>query len=147
MRQKRAKVYKRLMALYSMSFGFRQPYQVLVDSTFCEYAVKNKIEIAKQLDAVLQGQAKPSECGYFTNGSDYLKHPWSFAVITQCSMVELHTLGPTQQHVVDVAKGFERRKCNHREAIPNDECIKSVVGKSHSASPSTSCARELPTVA
>lgn len=29
MRQKRAKTYRKLMALYSMSFGFRQPYQTL----------------------------------------------------------------------------------------------------------------------
>ena len=29
MRQKRAKAYRKLMALYSTSFGFRQPYQVL----------------------------------------------------------------------------------------------------------------------
>ena len=29
MRQKRAKAYRKLMSLYSMSFGFRQPYQVL----------------------------------------------------------------------------------------------------------------------
>lgn len=29
MRQKRAKAYRKLMNLYSISFGFRQPYQVL----------------------------------------------------------------------------------------------------------------------
>lgn len=29
MRQKRAKAYKRLMQTYSLTFGFRQPYQVL----------------------------------------------------------------------------------------------------------------------
>lgn len=29
MRQKRAKAYRKLMALYSTTFGFRQPYQVL----------------------------------------------------------------------------------------------------------------------
>ena len=29
MRQKRAKAYRKLMHMYSMSFGFRQPYQVL----------------------------------------------------------------------------------------------------------------------
>lgn len=61
MRQKRAKTYKKLMASYSLAHGFRQPYQVLIDSTFCAYAVKNHIEIAKQLGVVLQGQAKPSE--------------------------------------------------------------------------------------
>lgn len=29
MRQKRTKAYRKLMQLYCMSFGFRQPYQVL----------------------------------------------------------------------------------------------------------------------
>jgi U3 small nucleolar RNA-associated protein 23 len=32
MRQKRAKTYKRVMALYVQAFGFRQPYQVLGES-------------------------------------------------------------------------------------------------------------------
>ncbi|KAG6911828.1 hypothetical protein DXG01_000075 [Tephrocybe rancida] len=34
----------------------------------------------------------------------------------------------TQQTAVDLAKTFERRKCNHREPIPGDECLASVVG-------------------
>lgn len=63
MRQKRAKTYKKLMELYSRSFGFRQPYQVLVDSSFCVYATQNKIDIPKQLGAVLQGQQKQSSFG------------------------------------------------------------------------------------
>ena len=67
MRQKRAKAYRKLMSLYSMSFGFRQPYQVLgapplphtrpcrsphappVDSEMCTDAISHKIELAKQL--------------------------------------------------------------------------------------------------
>ena len=32
------------------------------------------------------------------------------------------------QPAVDLAKTFERRKCNHREAVPGDECISNVVG-------------------
>lgn len=60
MRQKRAKTYKKLMELYSRTFGFRQPYQVLIDASFCTYAVQNKIDIPKQLTAVLQGQQKQS---------------------------------------------------------------------------------------
>jgi rRNA-processing protein FCF1 len=54
---------------------------------------------------------------------------FSSVVITQCCITELYALGPTGQHVVDMAKNFERRKCNHREAIPGDECLTSVVGK------------------
>jgi Fcf1 len=52
------------------------------------------------------------------------------AVMTQCSIVELYKLGAPEQHAVDLAKTFERRKCNHRDAIPGNECITSVVGPS-----------------
>ena len=78
MRQKRAKAYRKLMALYSISFGFRQPYQVLggslafisgllkvnfcqVDSEMCKTATEHKLELLKLLGLVLQGMVKPSE--------------------------------------------------------------------------------------
>ncbi|CUA75993.1 rRNA-processing protein UTP23 [Rhizoctonia solani] len=46
-------------------------------------------------------------------------------------MVELYKLGPSAQHIVDLAKLFERRKCNHREAIENEPCIESVIGETN----------------
>jgi len=49
-------------------------------------------------------------------------------VITQCCIHELYLQGKTQQPAVDLAKSFERRKCNHKEAIPGDECLASVIG-------------------
>ncbi|KAJ4486347.1 Fcf1-domain-containing protein [Lentinula aciculospora] len=110
MRQKRAKTYRKLMSLYSMLFGFRQPYQVLVDSELCKASVDHKIELVKQLGTVLQGEVKP--------------------MITQCCIHELY-LQRGQQPAVDLAKTFERRKCNHREPIPGDECLASVVGDSN----------------
>ncbi|KAF9535850.1 Fcf1-domain-containing protein [Crepidotus variabilis] len=127
MRQKRAKSYRKLMQLYSMSFGFRQPYQVLgtltaallaflkdsflVDSELCKEAVAHKIELVKQIYTVLQGEVKP--------------------MITQCCIHELYLQGKSQQPAVDIAKTFERRKCNHREPIPGDECLESVIGESN----------------
>ncbi|PCH33571.1 Fcf1-domain-containing protein [Wolfiporia cocos MD-104 SS10] len=108
MRQKRAKTYRKLMSLYSLSFGFRQPYQVLVDSEMCKESVAHKIDLVKQLGAVLQGTVKP--------------------MITQCCIHELYLQGKEQQPAVDLAKTFERRKCNHREAIPGEDCVASVVG-------------------
>lgn len=30
---------------------------------------------------------------------------------------------------MDLAKSFERRKCNHKQVIPGDECIAALVGK------------------
>ncbi|KAK7694565.1 hypothetical protein QCA50_001751 [Cerrena zonata] len=107
MRQKRAKAYRKLMSLYSMSFGFRQPYQVLVDSEMCKAAISQKLDFFKQLGVVLQGEVKP--------------------MITQCCIHELYLQGKIQQPAVDLAKSFERRKCNHREPIPGDDCLLSVV--------------------
>lgn len=77
MRQKRAKSYKKLMHLYCMSFGFRQPFQVLgapcicctriscsshpsVDSQMCTEAVASKSDLPKQLSTTVQGTVKPS---------------------------------------------------------------------------------------
>lgn len=55
-------------------------------------------------------------------------------MITQCCIHELYLQGKSQQAAVDLAKSFERRKCNHREAIPGEECIASVIGKPFSFS-------------
>ncbi|KAF9229489.1 Fcf1-domain-containing protein [Gyrodon lividus] len=111
MRQKRAKTYRKLMASYCLSFGFRQPYQVLVDSEMCRLATEAKTDLQKQLSTVLQGNVKP--------------------MITQCCIHELYLQGKSQQATVDLAKSFERRKCNHREVIPGDECLTNVVGDSN----------------
>ncbi|KZV75574.1 PIN domain-like protein [Peniophora sp. CONT] len=108
MRQKRAKTYRKLMSMYHHSFGFREPYQVLVDSEMCKTAVSQKTDFLAQLGASVQGTVKP--------------------MITQCCIHELYLQGKSQQEATDLAKTFERRKCNHREPIPGDECLLSVTG-------------------
>ncbi|KAI9445144.1 Fcf1-domain-containing protein [Lactarius indigo] len=111
MRQRRSKAYRKLMSMFSTSFGFRQPYQVLVDSTMCEMAISSKMDLAAQIESVLVGSVK--------------------LMITQCCIHELYLQGKSHQPAVDLAKSFERRKCNHKEAIPGDECIVTVVGDSN----------------
>lgn len=74
----------------------------------CSEAISSKIELLKRLEDVLQGNVKP--------------------MITQCCMEELYLQGIALQPAVDLAKSFERRKCNHRVGIPGDECLMSVVG-------------------
>lgn len=53
-------------------------------------------------------------------------------VITQCCVEALYKLGKEYQQVTNLAKTFERRRCNHREAIEPDACLKDVVGRSRS---------------
>ena len=55
-------------------------------------------------------------------------------VITQCSVEALYKLGKDYQGVTNLAKTFERRRCNHREPIEEHLCIKDVVGMSDSRS-------------
>ncbi|KAF9651513.1 hypothetical protein BDM02DRAFT_3110629 [Thelephora ganbajun] len=52
-------------------------------------------------------------------------------MITQCCIHELYLRGKAIQSVVDLAKSFERRRCNHREAIPGDACLKDVIGETN----------------
>lgn len=62
MRQKRAKAYKRVMALYVSAFGFRQPYQILLGDDFLLEANKQKdVDWWKMLGTTVQGEVKPSE--------------------------------------------------------------------------------------
>ncbi|KZO92185.1 hypothetical protein CALVIDRAFT_504728 [Calocera viscosa TUFC12733] len=112
MRQKRAKAYRKLMAQYERAFGFRHPYQVLVNADFCETAIQLKMDLMKELETVLQSQVKP--------------------MITQCCIAALYKLGPPGQSIVDLAKTFERRRCGHLETpLEPDECMTAVVGPSN----------------
>ncbi|WWC92536.1 uncharacterized protein L201_007495 [Kwoniella dendrophila CBS 6074] len=111
MRQKRAKTYKRVMALYVQTFGFRHPFQVLVSHDVLLESSKSDMDIVKILRDVVQGECKP--------------------MITQCCMEALYALGKDQQKVTNLAKTFERRRCNHRTAIEGNECLKDVIGQTN----------------
>ncbi|KAG6336736.1 hypothetical protein ID866_2341 [Astraeus odoratus] len=67
------------MTLYRISFGFREPYQVLVDSEMCRIATESNIDLPKQLSTVLQGEVKLSTA-ILTSG-DTNKH--RYVVATQ----------------------------------------------------------------
>lgn len=110
MKLKRAKAYRKLMHQYQIQFGFREPYQVLLDSAILEDAYRTKIDIISRLRTVLQGEIKP--------------------MITQCSMRHLYNATPKNNALIDQAKTYERRRCNHHELeepLSDLECLKEVV--------------------
>ncbi|KAF8245968.1 hypothetical protein K440DRAFT_603089 [Wilcoxina mikolae CBS 423.85] len=116
MRGKRSKAYKKLMGAYHQTFGFREPYQVLLDSEMIKEATKCTMEIPPALERTLRGKVKP--------------------LITQCSIRHLYALSaaenPSKERFIDIAKSFERRKCNHHELeepLPEKECFESVAIK------------------
>ncbi|KAL1918654.1 uncharacterized protein VTP21DRAFT_2676 [Calcarisporiella thermophila] len=108
MRVKRAKSYKRHMSLYHFAFGFRQPYQVLVDSSFCLESLKCQMKIKKQVPRILHGDAK--------------------LMITQCVINELYSQCENVDAAKQLVRDMEKRRCPHREeAVSAHQCISEII--------------------
>lgn len=72
MRFKRAKQVKRNMAIYSNSFGFRQPYQVILDGNFIQVARQNAKVLDDALPRFLDGPVRMSIETVLIFYSDYI---------------------------------------------------------------------------
>ncbi|KAI0018438.1 Fcf1-domain-containing protein [Xylariomycetidae sp. FL0641] len=114
MRAKRSKAYKKLMGQFALTFGFREPYQVLVDADFVLTGAQCKMELMRRLEDTLHGSVKP--------------------LITQCCMRHLYARSsePGANEAIEKAKSIERRRCGHHpdeypEPLSAMECINSVV--------------------
>lgn len=95
------------MNIYVHAFKFREPFQVIVDDEMILMAEKASFNLVKGLKRTIQGEIKP--------------------MITQCCMQALYKT--KDQNAIDIAKLFERRRCNHPPSDPLTpiECIKSIV--------------------
>ncbi|KAI7848244.1 Fcf1-domain-containing protein, partial [Circinella umbellata] len=109
MRTKTQRAYKRLLHEYSLGFGLRTPYQILVDAEFCKEAAKQKLDINVEFEKTFQDQTR-----HF---------------ITECSVQELRRHNQGSFEAQQIAKQFERRRCPHTHApIASTDCVAQVVG-------------------
>eukprot|EP00743_Colponemidia_sp_Colp-15_P006787 GILK01007318.1.p1 GENE.GILK01007318.1~~GILK01007318.1.p1 ORF type:complete len:304 (-),score=63.04 GILK01007318.1:196-1026(-) len=92
-----------------MSFHFQEPFRVLVDGTFVQAALENKIHIKEQLVKMIQAKARP--------------------VITKCITDELRSLGDAFTGAAIICKGFNREKCGHANSVGAADCILSMIGE------------------
>ncbi|KAI9866493.1 MAG: hypothetical protein M1813_001044 [Trichoglossum hirsutum] len=110
MRGKRSKQYRKLMQQYGMTFGFREPFQVLLDAGIIQDAARFKMDLVGGLKRTLHGEVKP--------------------MITQCSIRHLYSSSSLDPALIDEAKTYERRRCNHHmldKPLSTLECLSSVV--------------------
>ncbi|KAJ4271796.1 hypothetical protein NW762_000502 [Fusarium torreyae] len=114
MRGKRSKQYRKLMEQFSMTFGFREPYQVLVDAEMVRDSSRFKMDLEPALSRTVHGKVKP--------------------MITQCEIRKLYAARnePGVSTAIDLAKTLERRRCGHHpddypEPLSTQECLRSVV--------------------
>ncbi|KAK9888361.1 hypothetical protein WA026_000615 [Henosepilachna vigintioctopunctata] len=112
MKIKRYKKVQKCMEFYTNNFGFRKPYQILVDGTFCFEALQNKINISDNIPRYLQSEIK--------------------FLTTSCVIIEMENLDRKVRGAVVILKKFAVHKCGHeKKAIPGSKCLLSMLGKAN----------------
>jgi len=108
MKINRQKKVQRILTFYRNHFGFRPPFQILIDATFCQAALKFKIDINKQLRSYIGPELR-----LFT---------------TVCVVNEVEMLGPALYGAMLVVKQFPVRKCSHEKSpIAAVKCLQSLI--------------------
>uniref|UniRef100_A0A131YNQ0 rRNA-processing protein UTP23 homolog n=1 Tax=Rhipicephalus appendiculatus TaxID=34631 RepID=A0A131YNQ0_RHIAP len=110
MRINRYRRVQRNLNFYKNAFGFRPPYQILVDGTFCAAALKYKVNIRDQMPKYLGDEVK--------------------LCTTVCAVTETESLGPQLYGATLVIKQFPVRRCGHeKQPITAANCFHSMVRK------------------
>ncbi|XP_073489003.1 rRNA-processing protein UTP23 homolog [Aquarana catesbeiana] len=105
-RQKHA---KKNLSFYRNNFRFREPYQVLLDGTFCQAALKNQIQIKEQLPKYMMGDVQ--------------------LCTTHCVLKELESLGKELYGAKLIAQRFQVRSCAHSKSpVDGSACLLSMIG-------------------
>lgn len=100
------------LTFFATNFGYREPYQILVDGTFCQKALQNKVIIEEQIKKYFESTIK--------------------FVTTQCVILEAESLGSPLVGATIIVKKFHVHKCGHEgAAVPASQCIKSMTKKGH----------------
>ncbi|KKK18773.1 hypothetical protein P175DRAFT_0455259 [Aspergillus ochraceoroseus IBT 24754] len=118
MRAKRSKKYRKLMHQYELTFGFREPYQVLVDSNFLRAVHSFKMDLIPALERTLQGKVKP------------LLTKCSLAAIMASQPLHPRTNNPIRPEHLPPPTTLPLRHCSHnQDSTPIDEtsCLLSLL--------------------
>uniref|UniRef100_H2YJH8 rRNA-processing protein UTP23 homolog n=1 Tax=Ciona savignyi TaxID=51511 RepID=H2YJH8_CIOSA len=107
MKIKRQKQARSSLNTYKHIFGFHEPYLILADGTFCQAALKAKIQIKDHLTKYLNTAIR--------------------CCTTRCVLAELDLLGDAMYGAKMIAQRFQLRACSHRATpVPAAECLKSL---------------------
>ncbi|KAG1946863.1 rRNA-processing protein UTP23 homolog [Pimephales promelas] len=112
MKIKRQKHAKKTISFYKYNFSFREPFQIIIDGTFCHAALKNKIQIKEQLPKYLMGEVQ--------------------LCTTNCALKELETLPKELYGAKLILQRFQIRRCKHtNDPVPASECLLSMLGETN----------------
>ena len=107
MKIKRYKKAGKFMSVYKNNFGFREPYQILLDGTFCQVALDHQVNIQDQLPRYLKGQCK--------------------LLTTACVIEETKRLGKAVHGAYLIVSQFPIHNCGHEEPVSASRCLSSFL--------------------
>lgn len=139
MKIKRQKQAKKTLSFYKYNFNFREPFQILIDGTFCQAALKNKIQIKEQLPKYLMGEIQLCTTKWVTptfastqSQTCKLSITSSMLFFRSCALKELETLGKDLYGAKLILQRFQVRKCAHfKSPVPASECLLSMLEKTN----------------
>ncbi|PIC40217.1 hypothetical protein B9Z55_011638 [Caenorhabditis nigoni] len=103
MKVKRLKRANRLLTFFKYNYRFVPPYRVLVDGTFCQAALTEKLNLAEQIPKYLTEE--------------------THLMTTKCVLDELEKIGPLLYGALVIAKQFEIAECPHKTPIAAADCL------------------------
>jgi len=112
MKVEHKKKVSKTMKYFELNFGFRRPYNMLVDGTICNKACDK--------DKLFRGNLSEALKTHFSNEVKI--------VTTGCCITELEEIGMRWVfHATNILKSFQLFRCDHKRAVSAGECIKSMV--------------------
>uniref|UniRef100_A0A7I4YN93 rRNA-processing protein UTP23 homolog n=1 Tax=Haemonchus contortus TaxID=6289 RepID=A0A7I4YN93_HAECO len=103
MKVKRLKRANRILTFFKYNYKIIPPFRVLVDGTFTNAALANKINLREQLPKYLGGDVE--------------------IVTTKCVLAELESLGSPVYGALVIARQFDVDVCPHTPSRPAAECL------------------------
>ncbi|CAG2109918.1 unnamed protein product [Medioppia subpectinata] len=124
MKVKRYKRVQKYIQFYKNSCGFRAPYQVLIDATFCQFCLNNKVNITEQIPKYLS-----QECKLLT---------------TVCVVQEAQRLSQSLYGAMLIIKQFPIRRCGHEKSpIDASECLRELICADNNSDHYMLCTQDL----
>uniref|UniRef100_A0A1I7XU04 rRNA-processing protein UTP23 homolog n=1 Tax=Heterorhabditis bacteriophora TaxID=37862 RepID=A0A1I7XU04_HETBA len=103
MKVKRYKRANRILTFFKYNFKFQSPYRVLVDGTFCNAALINKINLREQMPKYLGGEVE--------------------IVTTSCVLAELEKIGQPVYGALVICRQFDVDPCPHKPCRSAVDCL------------------------
>lgn len=107
MKVKRQRRVGKILKYFQQNFGFRKPFNMLLDGTYCAACLEAKVNIKEQMPKYV-GEVK--------------------LMTTGCCISEIEALRlPQLNGATIILKGMPLFKCEHRTPLPAADCIKSLI--------------------